>query len=59
MSLHNAQMIFTTHIQLLKAPSEIPYSLRMCDTRVSAFGILCFVPFLIGFAREMKIKHAF
>ena len=53
MSLHNAQMIFTTHIQPLKALSEIPYSLRMCNTRVSAFGILMFCAFFDGFSREV------
>ena len=39
------------YIQLFKANAI--FAEGICDTRVPAYGILCFVPFLVGFTHEM------
>ena len=54
-------LIFSTYLYsaYLSSILNAIFAEGICDTRVSAYGVLCFVPFDVGFTREMQRKDAF
>ena len=46
-------MLFNLYSAFQSSILNAIFAEGICDTRVSAHGILCFVPILVGFTREM------